>query len=168
MGSIDDRFEDERPRLVSIATRMLDSASEADDVVQETWLRLRSVEAAAIEDLGAWTTTVVARICLDHLRARTRRREEPIDEAVALEAGSDDPENVALTADGVSVAMAVVLGSLAPGERVAFVLHDVFGVPFEEVATVLGRSPIAARQLASRARRRVRGDSATAVAADVT
>jgi RNA polymerase sigma-70 factor (ECF subfamily) len=167
MGSIDERFEDERPRLISIATRMLGSASEADDVVQEAWLRLRSIEATTIEDVGAWTTTVVARICLDHLRARTRRREDPIDEAVALEAASDDPEDVALTADGVGVAMSVVLETLAPGERVAFVLYDVFGVPFEEVATVLGRSPVAARQLASRARRRVRGGSATAVAGDV-
>ena len=158
-GSIGERFERERPRLRSVATRMLGSASEADDVVQEAWLRMHTADAGAIEDLGAWGTTVVARICLDHLRSRTSRREEPLDEIASVETTSAGPEEVALTADGVSVAMAVVLESLGPAERVAFVLHDVFGVPFEEVAEVLGRSPAAARQLASRARRRVRHGS---------
>src|SRR4029079_3114239 len=126
-SSIDERFELERPRLRSVATRMLGSPAEADAVVQETWLRVRAADGASIEDLGAWTTTVLARICLDHLRARSRRREDPLDDILALEGEDGDPEDVALTADGVSVAMAVVLGSLAPAERVAFVLHDVFG-----------------------------------------
>lgn len=153
-----EQFEGNRPRLRSVAYRMLGSISEAEDAVQEAWLRLNRAEAADIENLGSWLTTVVARVCLDMLRARRSRREEPLPPEPQL-AGAVDPEREALLAESVGMALLVVLDRLAPAERVAFVLHDLFAIPFEEVASILGRSPAAARQLASRARRRVQGAS---------
>jgi RNA polymerase sigma factor (sigma-70 family) len=154
-------FEANRPRLRGIATRMLGSQAEADDVVQDTWLRLTRSDAGRIDNLGGWLTTVTSRLCLDRLRARRSRRETPAtDEApatVASAASTDDPEQQAMLADSVGAALLVVLDSLNPLERIAFVLHDVFGVPFDEVARVVERTPDAARQLASRARRRVQG-----------
>jgi RNA polymerase sigma factor (sigma-70 family) len=154
------RFEAHRPHLRAVAYRMLGSLSEADDAVQEAWLRLSRTDAGAVGNLGGWLTTVVARLCLDMLRARTARREEPLgphlpDPVVDPEGGLD-PEHQALVAEGVGLALLVVLDTLTPAERLAFVLHDTFAVPFEEVAAILERSPAAARQLASRARRRVR------------
>lgn len=154
------RFETERPRLRAIATQLLGSAADADDAVQETWLRLERADASEIDNLAAWLTTVVSRVSLDLLRAPRRRREhswqvEPWrDEPVALDA---DPADLVARSDQVSVALLVLLETLSPAERIALVLHDVFGQSFEEVAAVLDRSPEAARQLASRARRRVRG-----------
>jgi RNA polymerase sigma factor (sigma-70 family) len=154
------RFEAHRPRLRAVAYQMLGSLSEADDAVQEAWLRLGRADASAVENLGGWLTTVVARVCLDMLRARTARREEPLGphlpDPVVGRADGLDPEQEALLAEGVGLALLVVLDTLTPAERLAFVLHDLFAVPFEEVAPVLGRSGTAARQLASRARRRVR------------
>ncbi|MCW2496688.1 sigma-70 family RNA polymerase sigma factor [Jatrophihabitans sp.] len=151
-----DRFEQERFRLRGVALRMLGSISDADDAVQETWLRLSRVDVTAIENLSGWLTTVIGRVCLDLLRSRTSRREEPL--AAEFEA-ADDPEHEALLAASVGPALLVVLELLAPAERLAFVLHDLFGVPFDEIAAVVGRTPAAARQLASRARRRVQGAS---------
>ena len=159
--SVDDlaeRFEQERFRLRGVAFRMLGSVSEADDAVQETWLRLSRSDVAEIENLPGWLTTVVSRICLDMLRSRTSRREDAL-EAVPETAAPDDPEHDAMLAASIGPALLVVLDTLAPAERLAFVLHDLFGVPFEEIAPVVGRSPAAARQLASRARRRVQGAS---------
>jgi RNA polymerase sigma factor (sigma-70 family) len=154
------RFEAHRPHLRAVAYRMLGSLSEADDAVQEAWLRLSRADTGAVDNLGGWLTTVVARVCLDMLRARTARREEPLgphlpDPVVSREDGLD-PEHEALLAEGVGLALLVVLDTLTPAERLAFVLHDLFAVPFEEIAPILGRAPAAARQLASRARRRVR------------
>jgi RNA polymerase sigma factor (sigma-70 family) len=150
------RFEANRPRLTAVAARLLGSSADAEDAVQEAWLRLTGTDATAIGNLEGWLTTVVARGALDRLRAR--RRERPLDDAPAeAAAAGPGPEEEAVLADAVAGALAVVLDSLGPAERVAFVLHDVFAVPFEEVAAVVGRSPTAARQLASRARRRVRG-----------
>lgn len=158
-----ERFEDNRGHLRAVAYRMLGSLSEADDAVQETWLRLSRSVADEIENLGGWLTTVVGRVCLDMLRSRQSRREEPIETRVpepgASPAAASDPEQEALLADSVGLALLVVLDRLAPAERVAFVLHDVFAVPFEEIASIVGRTPSAARQLASRARRRVQGES---------
>jgi RNA polymerase sigma-70 factor, ECF subfamily len=155
-----ERFEAQRPRLRAVAYRMLGSLSEADDAVQESWLRLSRADTSDVENLNAWLTTVVARVCLNLLRARDTRREEPfgprLPEPIVGRAGGGDPEHEALLADSVGLALVVVLDTLAPAERLAFVLHDLFGVPFEEIAPVVGRSPAAARQLASRARRRVR------------
>jgi RNA polymerase sigma-70 factor, ECF subfamily len=153
------RFEAHRGRLRAVAYRMLGSASEADDAVQEAWLRLSRTDAGAVDNLGGWLTTVVARVCLNMLQARTSRREEPVGEHLPEPAGhdGDDPEQQALQADSVGLALLVVLDTLTPAERLAFVLHDLFAVPFEEIATVLDRSPAAARQLASRARRRLQG-----------
>ena len=154
------RFETERPRLRAIATQLLGSTADADDAVQETWLRLERADASGIDNLEAWLTTVVSRISLDQLRAPRRKREhswqvEPWrDEPVAAEA---DPADLVARSDQVSVALLVLLETLSPAERIALVLHDVFGQPFDEIAEVLDRSPDAARQLASRARRRVRG-----------
>jgi RNA polymerase sigma factor (sigma-70 family) len=153
-----EQFEGNRPRLRGVAYRMLGSIGEAEDAVQEAWLRLSRADAADIENLGSWLTTVVARVCLDMLRARRSRREEPLPPEPRL-AGTVDPEREALLAESVGMALLVVLDRLAPAERVAFVLHDLFAIPFEEVASILGRSPAAARQLASRARRRVQGAS---------
>ncbi len=155
------RFEGHRAHLRAVAYRMLGSLSEADDAVQEAWLRLRRADTSDIENLGGWLTTVVARISLDMLRSRKSRGEEPLGahlpEPVAGRADGGDPEHEAVLADAVGLALLVVLDTLAPAERLAFVLHDLFAVPFEEIAPIVGRSPVAARQLASRARRRVQG-----------
>jgi RNA polymerase sigma-70 factor (ECF subfamily) len=153
-----EEFERQRPRMRAVAYRMLGSASEADDAIQEAWLRLSRSDSETVDNLAAWLTTVVGRICLDMLRARSARREdyagswlpEPIVE-------QEGPQDEALLADAVGMALLVVLDALDPAERLAFVLHDMFGVPFSDIAEIVGRSPDAARQLASRARRRVRG-----------
>ena len=162
-----ERFETDRTRLQAVAYRLLGSASEADDAVQEAWLRLSRADTSEIENLSGWLTTVVARVCLDMLRARRSRREEPL--ALDGESIPDaaDPEREAMLAESVGLAMLAMLQRLTPAERVAFVLHDVFGVPFKEIAGIVGRSPVAARQLASRARRRVRGTSEDGRAVDV-
>jgi RNA polymerase sigma-70 factor (ECF subfamily) len=156
-----ERFEASRARLRGVAYRMLGSLSEAEDAVQEAWLRLQRSDTAAVENLDGWLTTVVARVCLDVLRARQSRREEPLgarsaEPSIARGEGAD-PEGEAALADSVGMALLVVLGTLTPAERLAFVLHDLFAMPFDEIAPILGRSPDAAKQLASRARRRVRG-----------
>jgi RNA polymerase sigma factor (sigma-70 family) len=155
------RFEEQRGRLRAVAYRMLGSASEADDAVQEAWLRLSRADAGAVDNLGGWLTTVVARVCLNMLQARRSRREEPVGgglpDPVAQRGDGDDPEQQALEAEGVGLALLVVLDTLTPAERLAFVLHDLFAVPFEEIAPILDRSSAAARQLASRARRRLQG-----------
>jgi RNA polymerase sigma-70 factor (ECF subfamily) len=156
-----ERFEAHRTHLRAVAYRMLGSLAEADDAVQEAWLRLSRADTSDVENLGGWLTTVVARVCLNMLRSRTSRREEPlgvhVPDPVVGRADGVDPEHEALLADSVGLALLVVLDMLAPAERLAFVLHDMFDVPFDEIATVVGRSPAAARQLASRARRRVKG-----------
>src|SRR5580704_413822 len=152
------RFEENRGHLRAVAYRMLGSASEADDAVQETWLRLSRSDASQIENLGGWLTTAVARVCLNMLQSR---REQPagmhLPEPAASGADGIDPETEALSADSVGPALLVILHTLAPAERLAFVLHDMFAVPFDDIAPIVGRSPAAARQLASRARRRVQG-----------
>ena len=157
------RFEEQRPHLRAVAYRMLGSLSEADDAVQEAWFRLNRTDVSAVDNLGGWLTTVVGRVCLDMLRSRESRREEPLGGYVPdpVVSGQDgvDPEQEALIADSVGLALLVVLETLAPAERLAFVLHDMFGVPFEDIAPIVGRSSAAARQLASRARRRVRGSA---------
>jgi RNA polymerase sigma factor (sigma-70 family) len=165
-----ERFEEHRTRLRAVAYRMLGSVSEADDAVQDAWLRVSRADAGRIDNLGGWLTTVVARASLDMLRARASRREAPMDPhvpdpVVTLDAEAD-PEHRAVLADSVGLAVLVVLETLTPAERLAIVLHDMFAVPFEEIAPIVGRSPTAARQLASRARRRVRG-AATASAPDL-
>jgi RNA polymerase sigma factor (sigma-70 family) len=156
-----DRFEANRTHLRSVAYRMLGSLTEADDAVQESWLRLSRTKADDVDNLRAWLTTVVARVCLDMLRSRKSRREEPlgvhVPEPIVSREDGVDPEHQALLADSVGLALLVVLETLAPPERLAFVLHDMFAVPFDEIAPIVGRSPTAARQLASRARRRVQG-----------
>lgn len=154
-----EQFEANRGHLRAVAYRVLGSATEADDAVQEAWLRLSRADAGAVENLGGWLTTVVARVCLDMLRSRKSRREEPMGPHVPepVAGSADDPEHERLLADSVGLALLVVLNKLAPAERVAFVLHDMFDLPFEEIAPIVGRSPAAARQLASRARRRVQG-----------
>jgi RNA polymerase sigma-70 factor, ECF subfamily len=163
-----EQFEQNRGRLRGVAYRMLGSLNEADDAVQEAWLRLSRTEEGSIENLGAWLTTVVARVCLDMLRSRNSRREDPIGEGLGETITSDkpgnDPEQEVLLADSVGLALLVVLGRLPPAERVAFVLHDMFALPFEEIAAILGRTSAAARQLASRARRRVQGAAGVPVA----
>jgi len=157
------RFEEHRPHLRAVAYRMLGSLSEAEDAVQETWLRLSRSDASVIENLGGWLTTVVARICLYLLRARDARREESLTfhlpDPIVGRAEASGPEQAALLTDAVGLALLVVLKTLEPDERLAFVLHDLFAVPFEEIAPIVGRSPAAARQLASRARRRVQTDA---------
>src|SRR5438093_6216729 len=156
-----ERFEEHRTHLRAVAYRMVGSLSEADDAVQEAWLRLGRTDASEVENLGGWLTTVVARVSLNMLRSRRVRREEPLGvhlpEPIVDRADGTDPEHEALLADSVGLALLVVLETLAPAERLAFVLHDMFAVPFDEIAAIVGRSPTAARQLASRARRRVRG-----------
>ena len=156
------RFEEHRPRLQSAAYRMLGSAAEADDAVQEAWLRLDRTDAASVENLPAWLTTVVARICLNVLRTRKSRREQPLDPDADRPSPSEDadPEHEAILGDSVGLALLVVLDALTPAERLAFVLHDMFELTFDEIAPIVDRSPAAARQLASRARRRVRASSA--------
>jgi RNA polymerase sigma factor (sigma-70 family) len=155
------RFQEHRTHLRAVAYRMLGSVNEADDAVQEAWLRLSRSNASEIENLGAWLTTVVARVCLNMLRSRESRREQSlgphVPEPIVDREGGTDPEHEALLADSVGLALLVVLETLAPAERLAFVLHDMFGVPFDEIAPIVDRSPAAARQLASRARRRVQG-----------
>src|SRR5215475_7011064 len=153
-----EQFEANRAHLRAVAYRMLGSRVEAEDAVQEAWLRLGRSDASEVDNLAGWLTTVVARVCLDMLRSRKSRREEPTErsDAEAI-ASDDDPEHDALVADSVGLALLVVLRKLAPAERVAFVLHDMFDLPFEEIAPIVGRSPVATRQLASRARRRVQG-----------
>jgi RNA polymerase sigma factor (sigma-70 family) len=156
-----ERFQEHRTRLRAVAYRLLGSASEADDALQGAWLRLHRADTSGVDNLGGWLTTVVARECLDLLRARTSRREEPLgthvpDPVVGRQEGID-PEQQALLAEGVGLALQVVLETLAPAERLAFVLHDMFAVPFEEIAPIVGRSPATARQLASSGRRRVQG-----------
>jgi RNA polymerase sigma-70 factor (ECF subfamily) len=151
------QFEEHRAHLRAVAYRMLGSTSEVDDAVQEAWLRLNRSDAGAVENLGGWLTTVVARICLDMLRSRKSRREEPMGPHVPEPVADDAHGHHAEMADSVGAALLVVLETLAPAERLAFVLHDMFAVPFEEIAPIVGRTPTAARQLASRARRRVQG-----------
>jgi RNA polymerase sigma-70 factor (ECF subfamily) len=159
-----EQFEEHRTRLKAVAYRMLGSMSEADDAVQDAWLRLSRSDAQRIENLGAWLTTVVARVSLNMLRSRATRREESIDvrvpEPIVEPADGTDPEHETLLADSVGLALLVVLETLSPPERLAFVLHDMFAVPFDEIAPIVDRSPEATRQLASRARRRVRGERA--------
>jgi RNA polymerase sigma factor (sigma-70 family) len=156
-----EQFEAHRPRLNAVAYRMLGSVSEAEDAVQESWLRLSRSEPDRVANLGGWLTTVVGRVCLDMLRARRARREDYVGswlpEPIVSDGDSDDPEQEALLADSVGLALLVVLDTLTPAERLAFVLHDMFAVPFEDVGEALGRTPAAARQLASRGRRRLRG-----------
>jgi RNA polymerase sigma-70 factor (ECF subfamily) len=155
------RFEQKRSHLQAVAFRMLGSRAEADDAVQEAWLRLSRTEAGELENLGGWLTTVVARVCLDVLRSRRSRKEGALDDSVPEastgEGGPLDPEEQVVLADSVGPALLVVLETLGPSERLAFVLHDMFGVAFEEIASIVGATPAAARQLASRARRRVQG-----------
>lgn len=154
------RFEADRPHLTAVAYRLLGSAAEADDALQDAWLRARRADTTGVENLTGWLTTVVTRVCLNQLRARRNRREDPLDALepdAALGAAGGDPAREALLADEVGVALLVVLDTLSPAERVAFVLHDLFATPFDEVAPLLDRTPAATRQLASRARRRVRG-----------
>ncbi len=157
------RFEEHRSRLRAVAYRMLGSLSEADDAVQDTWIRLSRSNADEVENLGGWLTTVVARVCLNMLRSRQTRREEPfgphVPEPIIDPVAGVDPEHEALLADSVGLALLVVLETLSPAERLAFVLHDMFAVPFDQIAPIVERSPEAARQLASRARRRVQGSS---------
>jgi RNA polymerase sigma-70 factor (ECF subfamily) len=160
-----ERFEANRSRLRAVAYRMLGSMSEADDVVQDAWFRLSRSDTGAVENLDGWLTTVVGRLCLDALRSRHARREDALDphvpDPVVRREDAVDPEEEALLADSVGMALLVVLDMLDPAERLAFVLHDMFGVPFDEIAPVVGRSPEATRQLASRARRRVQGGATT-------
>src|SRR5919108_2657544 len=156
-----ERFEAHRTHLRAVAYRMLGSLAEADDALQEAWLRVSRSGADGVDNLGGWLTTVVARVCLNMLRSRKSRREEQLSvhlpDPIVSREDALDPEHQALLADAVGLALQVVLEMLAPAERVAFVLHDMFALPFEEIAAILGRSPEAARQLASRARRRVQG-----------
>jgi RNA polymerase sigma factor (sigma-70 family) len=160
-GWLTERFEENRPRLRGVAYRMLGSLSEAEDAVQEAWLRLQRSDTDSVENLSGWLTTVVSRVCLDVLRSRKSRREEPmgaqVTEPGVVRGEGADPEGEAVLADSVGVALLVVLETLTPAERLAFVLHDLFAMPFEEIGPIVGRSPEAARQLASRGRRRVRG-----------
>jgi RNA polymerase sigma factor (sigma-70 family) len=159
-----ERFEEHRTRLRAVAYRMLGSLSEADDAVQEAWLRLSRTDTYEIDNLGGWLTTVVARVSLNMLRSRNVRREEPlgfrVPDPIVDRADGPDPEHEALLADSVGLALLVVLETLSPPERLAFVLHDIFAMPFDEIAPIVDRSPEAARQLASRARRRVQGEKA--------
>jgi RNA polymerase sigma factor (sigma-70 family) len=174
-----ERFEENRAHLRAVAYRMLGSQTEAEDAVQESWLRLSRADTSDVQNLGGWLTTVVARVCLDMLRSRATRREESLGEdapePVIGHTDGGDPEHEALLADSVGLALLVVLDTLNPAERLAFVLHDLFDVPFEEIAPIVGRTPTAARQLASRARRRVQGkgseqeqEAETAPDADLT
>src|SRR5438128_8229394 len=156
-----EQFESHRPHLRAVAYRMLGSVTEAEDAVQESWLRLSRADTKGVDNLGGWLTTVVGRVCLDMLRARRARREEYagtwLPEPILSADDADDPEQEALLAEGIGLALLVVLETLTPAERLAFVLHDMFAVPFEEIAEIAGRTPAATRQLASRARRRVQG-----------
>ena len=156
-----ERFEANRGHLRAVAYRMLGSLSEADDAVQEAWLRLSRADTSDVGNLGGWLTTVVGRVCLDMLRSRTSRREEPLEayvpDPIVGPASGSDPEQQAVLADSVGLALLVVLETLAPAERLAFVLHDMFAIPFDEIGPIVDRSPDAAKMLASRARQRIRG-----------
>ncbi|HTT31195.1 MAG TPA: sigma-70 family RNA polymerase sigma factor, partial [Solirubrobacteraceae bacterium] len=158
-----EQFEEQRPRLRAVAYRMLGSLSEADDAVQDAWIRLSRADTSEVDNLGAWLTTVVARVALNMLRSRNTRREQPLEvhvpDPIIDPADGTDPEHEALLADSVGLALLVVLETLSPPERLAFVLHDMFAVPFDSIGAILDRSPEASRQLASRARRRVRGSA---------
>src|SRR5919198_4433276 len=157
-----ERFEEHRDHLRAVAYRMLGSLSEAEDAVQESWIRLGRTDVSAVENLRAWLTTVVARVCLDMLRTRTSRREDSLDTHVpdpVITRADLNPEADAMLADSVGLALLVVLETLEPAERLAFVLHDVFGMSFDEIAPIVDRSAVAARQLASRARRRIQGQA---------
>ena len=171
MDWLAERFEEHRPHLRTVAYRMLGSANETEDAVQEAWIRLSRVDGAVVDNLGGWLTTVVGRVCLDMLRARRSRPEDAagaeLPEPVVVLDDSENPEQQALLADSVGLALLVVLDTLTPSERLAFVLHDMFAVPFDEIAVIVERSPEAARQLASRARRRVQG-AAPRTEADLT
>ncbi|HUB37333.1 MAG TPA: sigma-70 family RNA polymerase sigma factor [Streptosporangiaceae bacterium] len=166
-----DRFEEQRPHLHAVAYRMLGSLDDADDAVQDAWLRVSRAGADDVANLGGWLTTIVARVCLNMLRARNVRREESLEarlpDPIVSPAAQSQPEDAALLADSVGLALLVVLDALTPAERLAFVLHDMFGLPFEEIAPVVGRTPSAARQLASRARRRVSGAELPALEPDL-
>jgi RNA polymerase sigma-70 factor (ECF subfamily) len=157
MDWLEKRFQENRAHLRRVAYRMLGSLAEAEDAVQETWIRLGRADAGGVENLGGWLTTVIARVCLDMLRSRSSRREEPLAARAPQPAGASDPEREVLLADSIGPALVVVLETLSPAERVAYVLHNMFDLSFDEIAAIVGRSPAAARQLASRARRRVRG-----------
>jgi RNA polymerase sigma-70 factor, ECF subfamily len=168
-----ERFEEHRPHLRAVAYRMLGSVTEAEDAVQEAWIRLSRTDVGGVDNLRGWLTTVVARVCLDMLRTRASRREVPVDVDVhvpdpiiarAIDPGDEGPEAEAVLADSVGLALLVVLEKLEPAERLAFVLHDVFAMPFEEIAPIVDRSVVATRQLASRARRRVQGQAPTSEA----
>src|SRR5690242_3391019 len=168
-----DAFEAHRPHLHAVAMRILGSRAEADDALQEAWIRIERADTSDVENIGGWLTTVVSRVCLSMLDARRRRREEALDAGrlpdpivTLADDAAPDPEGEALAADAVGAALLVVLETLQPAERLAFVLHDVFAVPFEDIAGIVGRSPAAARQLASRARRRVQGADRHAPTAD--
>src|ERR671937_1786015 len=158
-----ERFEDQRPRLRDVANRILGSTGEADDAVQEAWIRLSRSNAGEIDNLEAWLVTVVGHVALNMLRSRRTRREEPLDahlpDPIVDRADGIDPEHEALLADSVGLALLVVLETLTPAERLAYVLHDMFSVPFEDIAPIVGRTPVATRKLASRARRRVQGQA---------
>ncbi|WP_406158484.1 sigma-70 family RNA polymerase sigma factor [Streptomyces sp. NBC_00882] len=156
-----ERFEAHRGQLRAVARRMLGSAAEAEDAVQETWVRMSRSDTTHVDNLAGWLTTVVGRVCLDMLRSRRSRAEQPLEPEVPVPATVADPEQDVLLADSVGSALLVVLDTLTPAERLAFVLHDLFAVPYDEIAGVIGKSPAATRQLASRARRRVRGAQAT-------
>ncbi|MEU9323855.1 sigma-70 family RNA polymerase sigma factor [Streptomyces canus] len=156
-----ERFEAHRGQLRAVARRMLGSGAEAEDAVQETWVRMSRSDTTHVDNLGGWLTTVVGRVCLDMLRSRRSRAEQPLEPEVPVPATVPDPEQDVLLADSVGSALFVVLDTLSPAERLAFVLHDLFAVPYDEIAGVIGKSPAATRQLASRARRRVRGAQAT-------
>lgn len=166
-----DRFEEHRTRLRAVAYRMLGSLAEADDAVQDTWIRLSRGGTDDVENLGGWLTTIVARVCLNMLRSRTARREEPlavyVPDPVVISVGHFQPEDEALLADSIGLALLVVLDTLTPAERLAFVLHDMFHFPFDDIAPMIGRTPAAARQLASRARRRVKGADVAAPESDL-
>lgn len=166
-----ERFEQQRPRLRALAYRMLGSIPEAEDALQEAWIRASRADAADVENLAGWLTTIVARVCLNLLRSRRVRREEALESAlpdpIVTREGDVRPEEEVILADSVGLALQVVLDTLAPAERLAFVLHDMFEVPFDEIAEMVGRTPEAARQLASRARRRVRGAPASSVEPDL-
>ena len=161
-----ERFEEHRAHLRAVAYRMLGSLADAEDVVQDAWLRASRADTSEIQNLGGWLTTVVARLCLDRLRTRASRREEPMKVAfpdpIVSSADGVDPEQEALLADSIGLAMLIVLETLTPAERLAFVLHDTFGLPFEQIAPIVQRSPVATRQLASRARRQLRGATTSA------
>src|ERR1700741_2922962 len=170
---MDEEFEEHRPHLKAVATRILGSPAEADDALQEAWIRAHRTDTSDVDNMGGWLTTVVSRVCLTTLAARTRRREEALeagklpDPVITLvDEAAPDPADEALTADAVGAALLVVLETLQPAERLAFVLHDMFAVPFDDIAPIVGRSPDAARQLASRARRRVQGADPDAPTAD--